>query len=454
MTKATKENTFCSLPWNSVNLRSNGDLRICCNANSYTKNRGIMRKEDGSTFNAGRDDLHVARNSPLSKEVRATMLAGEWHPECERCRREEASGMESMRLRQSAEGTITLEDAVRDTQSDGTINAEETALEFFDIRYGNFCNLKCRMCGPSDSHSWFEDHVKLHSNVYKDTHGKVTLVKNAKGRWSTTDYDWFIGENQFLNNFEYYTKDAKMLYIVGGEPLIIEEHATSLERLIAAGNAHNIELSYNTNLTNVTDRMMDLWSHFRQINIGVSIDGFGDVFEYQRAPANWESVYANLKKINDSTTVNFQAFFAFTVTTLNVFHFPEFLLWKIQKSGLTNFTKLGYHMCHAPKHYNIKVLPADIKQDVLDHYAGIKQKITNNLLMKDFHKKTLIKYLESVEKFMMSEDYSELQTDPNDPEKSQTHLQDFIEITRKLDEIRGQDILKIAPQLSKLFDRN
>lgn len=450
MTKATKQNTFCSLPWNSINLRSNGDLRICCNANSYTANRGVMRKDDGKSFNAGLDDLHTARNSALSKDVRATMLSGEWHPECERCRREESSGMESMRLRQSNDGDITLEAAIEHTQPDGTIVAEETALEFFDIRYGNFCNLKCRMCGPSDSHSWFEDHVKLHGNVYKDTHGPVTLTKNNKGRYATTDYDWFIKENKFLDNFEYYTKDAKQLYIVGGEPLIIEEHATSLERLIAAGTAHKIQLSYNTNLTNVTDRMMELWSHFQQINIGASIDGYGKVFEYQRAPANWDSVYANLKKINDAKTVNFQSFFAFTVTTLNVMHFPDFIKWKLDESGLDKFF-IGHHMCHAPKHYNIKVLPLDIKQDILAYYEIAKEQIANSNYKENI-KKSAIKKMESIESFMMSEYYGDDQTDPNDPKSSQTYLEDFIEITNNLDKIRGQNILTVAPFLSRLFE--
>ena len=83
--------TFCPLPWNSLNLRNNGDLRICCNTNSYTKNRGIMRKEDGTPYNAGKDDWQEARNAELLKEVRVSMMKGEWHAECERCRQEEHS---------------------------------------------------------------------------------------------------------------------------------------------------------------------------------------------------------------------------------------------------------------------------------------------------------------------------------------------------------------------------
>ncbi len=145
--------TFCPLPWNSINIRNNGDLRICCNANSYTENKGIIRKEDGTPFNAKKDNLQDARNSELSKEIRSTMLKGEWHSECERCRQEEKNGIKSRRIWESEdwkeESGLTYEKAWQTTDEDGTINVDEHPLHYFDIRYGNFCNLKCRMCGPT-----------------------------------------------------------------------------------------------------------------------------------------------------------------------------------------------------------------------------------------------------------------------------------------------------------------
>ena len=89
----SKGNTLCPMPWNSINLRNNGDLRICCNTNSYSPQRGIMKKEDGTPYNAGRDDFNEARNAIILKDVRKTMMKGEWHPECERCRQEEVNGI-------------------------------------------------------------------------------------------------------------------------------------------------------------------------------------------------------------------------------------------------------------------------------------------------------------------------------------------------------------------------
>ena len=88
--------TFCPIPWNFQAVRSNGDLRVCCQAN-ITKNKGVLRKSDGSPYNAARDDLVEARNSDLMKIMRKNMLNGIWSEECGRCKSEEDAGLDSRR---------------------------------------------------------------------------------------------------------------------------------------------------------------------------------------------------------------------------------------------------------------------------------------------------------------------------------------------------------------------
>ena len=438
--------TFCPLAWNSINLRNNGDLRICCNTNSYSPKKGIMRKEDGTPYNAGRDDLNDARNAEILKEVRVSMMKGEWNPECERCRQEEVNGIRSRREYESEDWDLTLEEAMEKTNEDGSIDPTDFDIEFFDIRYGNFCNLKCRMCGPTDSHMWYSDHVALYNTTkYKDTHDLIQLTKNEKGKWSTDQYDWFKNSNFYWNNFEKHTGKAKKLYIVGGEPLIIEEHFESLERLIAAGRAKDIQIEYNSNLTNVTDRIMKIWEEFKQVRIGVSIDGYGDVFEYQRTPAKWKSVYNNMKKLNDNPNINLKGWFAFTVTPFNVFHLPEFMKWKLEESGLTRFNPITgprpvitQHMCHSPKYYNVKVLPQMLKDEVCDTY----QEYIDWVLASDHSdhvKQKFVSILDGIMDFMNSEDFA---TD---------HLEEFKLHTTKLDLIRNQNILDVVPQYKGLF---
>ena len=443
--------TFCPLPWNSINLRNNGDLRICCNTNSYSPKRGIMTKEDGTPYNAGKDDWNEARNAELLKEVRVSMMKGEWHPECTRCKKEEESGMRSRREYENDDwgkysGDISLEKMLPITEEDGTLDTSKQDIEFMDIRYGNFCNLKCRMCGPTDSHKWYDDFVKTTGRThYKDTHETIQLTKNAKGKWHTDQYDWFQDNDIYWNNFEKYAPDAKKLYIVGGEPLIIAEHQESLERLVASGKAGKIQLEYNTNLTMVPDRLVHLWEQFKQIRIGVSIDGIGDVFNYQRTPAKFDAVYKNMMTLQNNERINLKAWFAYTVTPMNVFHTADFMKWKLTESGLDKFNPITgprpvitHHMCHSPKYYNVKVLPQYLKDQVAEHY----QEHRDWVLTTDFSdkvKNNFIKVLTGIETFMMSEDYSE------------EWLDHFVDQTAKLDEVRNQNILDIVPQYKELF---
>ena len=446
--------TFCPLPWNSINLRNNGDLRICCNTNSYSPQRGIMKKEDGTPYNAGKDDWNEARNAALVKEVRVSMMNGEWHPECTRCKKEEESGMRSRREYENDDwgtwfGDMGLEKVLPITEADGTLDTSKQDIEYMDIRYGNFCNLKCRMCGPTDSHMWYDDFVKIHDKTsYKDTHDTIQLTKNAKGKWHTDQYNWFQDNDIYWDNFEKYAPDAKKLYIVGGEPLIIAEHQESLERLVASGKAGKIQLEYNTNLTMVPNSLVHLWEQFKQIRIGVSIDGIDDVFNYQRTPAKFDAVYKNMMILQNNERINLKAWFAYTVTPMNVFHTADFMKWKLTESGLDKFNPLDgprpvitHHMCHSPKYYNVKVLPQYLKDQVAEHYQEHKDWI----LTTDFSDKVkdkFIKILTGIEKFMMSEDYSE------------EWLDQFISQTTKLDEVRNQNILDIVPQYAKLFNEH
>jgi len=443
---------FCPLPWNSVSTRNNGDMRVCCHANSYTANRGILRKKDNTPYNAGVDDWDEVRNSDLLKEVRKTMLNGEWHPECERCRQEEVNGYVSRRMYESKDwaeyhGDFTEDKARQVTQEDGTIDVGAMSLDYMDIRYGNFCNLKCRMCGPTDSHQWYDDHVKLYNTTsYPETSGKIHLEKNEKGRWTTSAYDWFVGNKHHIKSLQDRAKSLKKLYIVGGEPLIIQEHTDLLEMLVETGDCKHLQLEYNTNLTNITDKVYKLWENFKQIRIGASIDGYGKVLEYQRHPAKWDMIYENMVLLEQNDKVNLKAWIAYTITPYNVYHLPEFMKWKLCDSNLTKFNPktsprpvISEHLCHNPKYYNIKLLPKHHKEAVvkknLEYCDWIeKTEFGDNI------KSAFKKILTNVNTFMMSEDLYEKEG------------QEFINLTLKLDKIRNQSIIDIVPELEDMFD--
>jgi MoaA/NifB/PqqE/SkfB family radical SAM enzyme len=437
--------TFCPLPWNGVSVRNNGDLRVCCNANSYTKNQGILRKKDGTPYNIGRDDVKESRNSDVLKDVRATMMRGEWHEECTRCRLEEETGIRSRREYENQTWPEARHHAFDNTEEDGTIDTKEVNLDYFDLRYGNMCNLKCRMCGPTDSHMWYEEYVATTGHTgFTDSHGRVQLQKNEKGKWSTGDYDWFKDSNFYWDQFAKHTKDAKKIYISGGEPLMIQEHIESLERLVESGKASQLEIEYNTNMTNVTDRVIDIWKNFKVIRVGSSIDGFGDVFEYQRHPADWNTVFRNLTKLDTTPGLKMTGWFAYTVTPINILHLPEFMKWKLTESKLKKFNAIdhgrkivSHHMCHRPKHYNVKCLPDGFKKIVDKKFAEYKEWAVNNT--SEIISSQFVSILDGVSTFMNAESYHD------------EYFPTFVSLTKKLDELRDQNILDVVPEFEEYF---
>jgi len=123
-------NTFCPIPWNFQAIRANGDMRVCCQAN-VTKNQGVIRKDDGTAFNAGKDNLDLARNNSMMKTIRLNMLNGVWNEECGRCKNEETSGLVSRRTYENEQWKLTIDEARSKTAEDGSISTED--LEIFVI---------------------------------------------------------------------------------------------------------------------------------------------------------------------------------------------------------------------------------------------------------------------------------------------------------------------------------
>lgn len=433
--------TFCPIPWNFQAVRNNGDIRICCQANQ-TKNQGVVRKLDGSPYNAGIDNMEEARNATLMKEVRKNMLVGEWSEECGRCKSEEASGLNSRRQYELENWKFSLDDARYVTEPDGSIR--EPKLEYYDLRFGNLCNLACRMCGPTDSHTWYEQWTEYNNSTeYKDTHGIVKLTRNDKGRLTTADYDWHNSEN-FWTQIEANIPNIRHVYMAGGEPMMIERHYEFLQRCIDSGYSKNIIIEYNTNMTSLPNRVLDMWTKFKQVRVGASMDGYGAMVEYQRWPLKWEQAYKNLQKLDEyaQNNSNIIPWMACTVTVYNIWHIPLFMKWKLDTSGFKkiNSTKkrpiITHHVAHGPQRLNVRILPLDMKQQIVDYY---------NDYIKIFHEQypteiatNAEQILSGIMKYMLSGDYTE-------------YFDEFLRFTKYLDSAREQSLADLVPEYARFF---
>jgi glutamate-1-semialdehyde 2,1-aminomutase len=217
-----------------------------------------------------------------------------------------------------------------------------------------------------------------------------------------------------------------------------------LQKCIDLDRAKNMTIEYNTNMTNLPNRVLDMWTHFKQVRVGASIDGMGEVLEYQRWPIKWNQAYKNLKKLDDYAVKNpnIIAWLAFTVTAYNVWHVPEFMWWKLKESGFVKINStlkrpiITHHVAHGPKRANIQLLTDDLKLQLRNYYNDWILKFEN-----EFEKsisENAKSILNSILKFSES--------------SSSNMLGEFVKFTKYLDQQRNQNILKIVPQYATIFE--
>jgi len=423
---------FCPLPWIHLAIRNNGDLRVCCQANQGP-DKGLLRKDDGNIYNAKDADFTESRNCQKMKDIRKSFLNNEWHPDCLRCQREEASNMNSrFSYEKKLWNHYIREDDIKNkTNKDGSIDVDKFKLAYYDLRFGNKCNLKCRICGPTDSSSWYGDSYKLWGDTYDESNTKMKIIKiDGKYQVENNIYEWYKADH-FWSYMEDQIPNIQLVYMVGGEPLLIDEHFKFLETCIERGHS-NIKIEYNSNISYIPSKAWNIWNKFKKIHIGVSMDGYNKVNEYIRYPSKWSVIEENLNKLNEAKG-NFLIWLTCTVNSLNILHLPEFFEWKINQ----NFKNIGsdwqpiasLHPLHSPHFLNIKIFPLEVKQKIKEHF----DRFTFNKYNKEA-KELLNHYLN----FMFKEDYSD-------------SLPKFFYYNNKLDEIRNQKLEDYIPDLYNLI---
>jgi sulfatase maturation enzyme AslB (radical SAM superfamily) len=187
-----------------------------------------------------------------------------------------------------------------------------------------------------------------------------------------------------------------------------------------------------------------MWTQFKQVRVGASIDGMGAVLEYQRWPIKWSQAYKNLQKLDEyaQKNSNIIAWLAFTVTAYNVWHVPEFMWWKLKESGFVKINStlrrpiITHHVAHGPKRTNIKILPQEVKLELAEFYNSWINRFKNEF--DESIAKNAESILNSILKFANAGDISNT-------------LPEFIKFTKYLDQERKQDILSVVPQYSKIF---
>lgn len=273
-----KENkSYCRVPFDSITVSPTGRMQLCCEA-QWTDGAEKTKLSD-------MDSLQSWFQGKYLSTIRQNMLEGKQIPQCQTCYKRERLHGQSLR-------TNTNERYFRESS-----DIKEYSIKKIDLKLGNKCNLKCKMCFPYASSELWKEWKSLGWNSNKKDPNKDTTWKYYDGYFEE-DYSWPKNQKN-MQKIKEVACDAKILHVTGGEPTINPEFYDLLDHLIDRGNAKQIVLDVTTNATKIHPRFFNMARQFKELWLTISMDGVGKTYEYVRYPANYQKVYSNIKRYNE-----------------------------------------------------------------------------------------------------------------------------------------------------------
>ena len=210
-------------------------------------------------------DIESSQSSPEFDNIRAQVIKDLPQENCVQCWQQETlvtgEGWNSRRsMYQPADFFHDLADP------------QAHRLEHLDLRWSNTCNLTCVYCSPTYSSKWND----LLGG--RKSHRILNRLSDAK------------------------ISQLKFVQLAGGEPMLIKENMSFLERLLTLNPDVDIEVT--SNLTqSISNPVFDLLTRFSRVTMIASFESTGSQFEYIRRGAKWDQFASNLEICADRVHV-------------------------------------------------------------------------------------------------------------------------------------------------------
>ncbi len=401
--------TTCAIPWMHLNFEPDGKVVPCCLTSAQGYYAGDLNKSS----------IDEIWNSDNMKSLRKQMMNGEEPAICRKCFDRERVTGESGRTWHNIDFKDVLPRIPEITKPDGTCT--EMKLKYWDFRFSNLCNMKCRSCGPRYSSAWVPDAKKLGYITSQDKVWNIEAVND------NTNYD-------FLKDG---IKDVEKIYFAGGEPLLMKEHWDILDMLVEA-KRFDVKICYNTNMLKLdygNKNAIDYWKQWQKdkIEIWPSIDELGERAELIRSGTVWEKVDANLKElVKNKITVRP----GITVGAWNVERIPEIIKYFVDIGVLNESNKhrqFYINLLEYPSPYHVHVLPPQDRERI----------ITKLNVFIARHNATYKTRIDDLMKHILHE----LRKPYNYKDATS-----FVETTRRVDEVRGENLYEVIPEMNSVRD--
>jgi MoaA/NifB/PqqE/SkfB family radical SAM enzyme len=332
--------TVCQMFWSHLEINNQGNIKPCCIQTDTIGN--ITNSQLGDVFY--NDKMLTLRNDTLN----GVQVSG-----CDACWRAEDAGHFSNRQRH-------LNLYAKEFYAEWIDNPRIRSL---DIKPGNVCNFKCRICGPTAS-SLYANELLSHE-VAPD---KVIQIKNnlLTGKWAD--------DNLFLLQLESVLPQLTNLDLYGGEPFLLKQLPIILQKAIELDVAKNIRLHFNSNGSIFPKKLIPLFDQFKEIDIALSIDNIGKQFELERG-GMWGDIEKNILNFISLQKHNICVYLYPTINIQNVLYLEELLDWANQ-IGI----ELTYSLLQTPQYLSIDNMTPQAKQLVIDRLNSSKHSISQTIV--------------------------------------------------------------------------
>jgi len=349
------------------------------------------------------------------------MLAGERIERCSRCYLSESLGIESLRQTKNSHffgEKISESNSLFYSRVADEIDPHVAKKPIgFDIRLGNICNLKCRMC-------WSE----ASSQIEKDEIAEAEARGIHRQAIGANISDWPEARD-LMKKLKSFCAEAAYLEVAGGEPTLNEAQLELLEFFVSEGNSNKIGLFVVSNLTNALERPFSLFSKFKNPHVVISLDGFGSVYEYIRFPTKWHVITNNIQSvIRNYTRISLGVYP--TYQAYNILDITDLFDWCLEN----NLRFSTQNILINPSYLSVRVLPMQARElaaERLDNWVKKNDADNKDGVIR------LAAYLRD-----------------NANNATEKEISDFVKHTAKMDRLRHQDIRLFLPELSAIWAKH
>jgi sulfatase maturation enzyme AslB (radical SAM superfamily) len=309
----------------------------------------------------------------------------------------------------------------------------EEAPQYLDFRLGTLCNLRCRMCQSQNSSAIYKE--LQDEELYTEEERQFVVQTSHWGDFSDYTQPWF-DDPGFLSTVEEWLPSVNRLYFTGGEPTIIQRVYWILNKCIELDIAKDIDLVFNSNMTNIQPRFLDTISQFKDVLMCLSVDGYGQYNDYIRSGSTWSVIDKHIRDYSKSDVVG-NILFSPVIQIYNILNITDLLDYAEEVSNESGRRiDISFLLNNYPKCLDIRNLPQNIRD------VAVQKLETWSVTSKYFdaderNKQTVLGLIKA-----LKEHYND---------DSEEQMQVFKEYTLLLDSKRDQSIKESIPDLWELL---